>query len=298
MRVLILGASGMLGHKLVQSWRGRFDVWATMRGRFADFEHLGILSRDRAIERVDVLDFETVTSAVEMARPDLVVNCIGIVKQMLKANDPVLPITINSLFPHRLASVCRARGCRLVHISTDCVFSGSKGMYSEDDVPDADDLYGRSKLLGEVTGPAVMTIRTSIIGPELKNGHGLLEWFLSNQGRRVKGFTQSFFSGLTTLAFAAVLGDMLESHPSLSGLWHVSAERISKFDLLSLLRRDFQVEVEIEPSPELQVDRSLDSTRFWRLTGFAPPPWEKMVQELASDRTPYREWRDQNGISR
>lgn len=295
MRVLILGASGMVGHKLWQVLRDRFETWGTVRSSYQEYARHGLFDEDRLLGGVDASDFYTVVRAFEIAKPDVVINTIGIIKQLPAAKDPIASITVNSLFPHRTARLCQATSARLIHISTDCVFSGRKGMYVEDDVPDPEDLYDRSKLLGEVAGPACLTLRTSFIGRELQSSNGLVEWFLGNRDGCVQGFTNVVFSGLATRTFAGLIADVIERHPDLSGVYHVSSEPISKYHLLCLLRDAFQVPIEVEPSPHHQIDRSLDSHRFRSVTGYVPPAWTVMVQALAKDPTPYEVWRRRYG---
>ena len=287
MRILVLGGAGMLGHKLWQVFQECFDTWVTVRSSYSAYARYSLFDQDRVLGDVDVFNFDTVMRAVATVRPDVVVNAIGIIKQLPTAKDPIVSLTVNSLFPHRLAVLCQTRGARLIHISTDCVFSGGKGMYTENEVSDAEDLYGRSKFLGEVSGPNCLTLRTSIIGRELGSANGLVEWFLSNRGGRVQGYTSAIYTGFPTLSLAQIIADVIERHPDLFGLYHVSSEPISKYELLYLLRETYQVPIEIEPFPDVCVDRSLDSSRFWAATGFAPPSWPKMVQAMATDPTPY-----------
>lgn len=295
MRVLILGGSGMLGHKLWQVYRNRFDTWATVRASYRTYARYDLFDPQRLLGDVDAFNFDTVVQALATVRPDVVINCIGIIKQVSAAKDPFISLTLNSLFPHKLANLCRAAGARLIHISTDCVFSGSKGMYSEDDISDAEDLYGRTKFLGEVDAPGCLTLRTSIIGRELQTTNGLVEWFLSNQGGRVRGYNRAIYSGFTTLAISDIIANVIEHHPELSGVYHVSSAPINKYDLLCLLRDAYGMQVEIEPYPDVQIDRSLDSNHFRVATGFAPPTWPNMIQAMAEDPTPYNEWRATNG---
>jgi dTDP-4-dehydrorhamnose reductase len=291
MRVLILGASGMLGHKLWQVFRSRFETWGTVRSSYQEYARYGLFEADRLLGHVDTSKFDTVERAVLEVQPTVVVNCIGIIKQLPTARDPIASIAVNALFPHRLAQLSESIGVRLIHISTDCVFSGRKGMYTEDDVPDAEDLYGRSKLLGEVDGPDILTLRTSLIGRELQTSNGLVEWFLSSRGQRVQGYTNAIFSGFPTLVLANIIADVIERHPDLSGVYHVSSAPISKHQLLCLLRDALRVPIEIEPSPTVSVDRSLDSSRFQAAAGYVPPPWTEMVLAMANDPTPYETWR-------
>jgi dTDP-4-dehydrorhamnose reductase len=291
MRVLILGAAGMLGHKLWQVYRERFETWGTVRSSYAAYAKYDLFEPERLLSGVDALNLDTVVAALAEVQPDVVVNCIGIIKQLPTAKDPIISLSVNSLFPHRLASLCQVAGARLIHISTDCVFSGRRGMYDEEDVTDAEDLYGRTKLLGEVNSAGCLTLRTSIIGRELGTCSGLVEWFLSNQGGMVRGFSRAIYSGFTTLALARVIAGVLEHHPTLSGLYHVSSEPIDKYHLLRLLRDAYDLPIDIEPYPEVQIDRSLDSSRFRALTGFQPPAWPDMLRQMAEDATPYYKWR-------
>ena len=289
-RVLILGGSGMLGHKLCQAFSTRFDTHATVRTDDLALARLGLLDQARTVAHVSADTFDTVAAAIASVEPDVVINCIGIVKQASAARDPITSISINSLFPHRLAKLCRSEGVRLIHISTDCVFSGRSGGYTENDVPDPLDLYGRSKLLGEVGDGADLTIRTSIIGRELTGANGLVEWFLGQQAS-ARGFQRAIFSGLTTNALADVLASIVSDHAALSGIRHVAAEPINKFDLLRLLKDAYDLDIEIVADDEVVIDRSLDATTFERETGVKAPSWDAMVAQLAADSTPYERLR-------
>jgi dTDP-4-dehydrorhamnose reductase len=287
MKVLVLGGSGMLGHKATAELAGHFPTAVTSRAPLP----AAVTGRAHNVAGVDATSFEAVREVLEEQRPEAVLNCIGIIKQAAAATMPIPSIEINSLFPHRVAEVCRAIGARLIHISTDCVFSGLKGMYREEDFPDAGDLYGRTKLLGEVGGEGVLTLRTSIIGRELAGASGLIEWFLSKRGGEVAGYSEAIFSGLTTAELSRVIVRVIKQHPDLAGVYHVSAEPISKLRLLELANAAFGANVRISPSPELRIDRSLDSSRFRAATGWLPPTWEAMIREMAADPTPYDEWR-------
>lgn len=284
MRVLILGGNGMFGHKLLQQCKDHFETWVTLRSGIEPYRPFDVFPPESTLSGIDALDFDTVVHAFDKAKPEVAINCIGIIKQLPSAKDPIPSIAINSLFPHQLAALCRTRGIRLIHLSTDCVFSGRKGKYTETDSPDAEDLYGRSKLLGEVDAADCLTLRTSIIGPELKTAFGLLEWFLRNRGAGVRGYTNAVFSGFTTLELANIIIDLIEHHRDLSGLFHVSADPITKFDLLVMIRNAFGMRVEILPWPDIYIDRSLDSSRFREATGFSPRAWSQMIADMAADR--------------
>ena len=290
MNILVLGGSGMLGHKLSQVLAPRFDTYSTVRGAAAGYRRYGIFDEDRLVGNVRAEDFATVEDAFVAVEPQVVVNCIGIVKQDASAKDPIASIMVNSLFPQRVAQLASNTGARLLQLSTDCVFSGRQGNYGEDDTPDAEDLYGRSKLLGEVAGERLLTIRTSMIGRELGGSHGLLEWFLS-QSTSVRGFKRAVFSGFTTTALAGIIAEIIDQHPELNGIWHVAAERISKFDLLTLLKQSYGLATQIEPDDSFACDRSLNATRFREATGIKPPSWPEMIDEMHADPTPYEEIR-------
>jgi dTDP-4-dehydrorhamnose reductase len=294
LRVLVLGAAGMLGHKLWQICCERFDTWVTARAEYRSVAGYDLFDPQHFISGVDVTNRDSMLRVLGTVQPDAVVNCVGIIKQLPAAKDPIVSLTINSLFPHRLASLCQVGGIRLIHISTDCVFAGRKGMYREDDVSDAEDLYGRTKYLGEVSAPHCLTLRTSIIGRELRTGNGLVEWLLSNQGGSVRGFCKAIYSGLTTQTLARVIAETLEQHEQLTGLYHVSSRAIDKYTLLCLIRDEFGVKVDIAPDPSVQIDRSLDGSRFSSTTGFQAPAWPEMIRDMATDPTPYDHWRSRH----
>lgn len=279
-RVLVLGASGMLGNAVLRFFAGSkgFTTVGTVRSaRSASL--LPTALQPLLLAGVDVEDVDSLLAAFSSAQPQVVVNCIGLVKQLSAAKDPLATIPINSLLPHRLARVSALAGARLVHMSTDCVFSGSKGMYTESDIPDANDLYGRSKLLGEVDYPNAITLRTSIIGHELDGAHSLVGWFLAQQGS-VKGFRRAVFSGLPTVEIARIIRDLVIPRPAAHGLYHVSAEPINKFALLQLVADAYRKDVAIEPADEFVIDRSLDSGRFRAEFGYCPAPWPELVRSM------------------
>jgi dTDP-4-dehydrorhamnose reductase len=290
-KILILGGTGMLGHRLWTDLSRTHKVWATLRGGVGVLPDLPHIDRQRVVEGVDALHLDSVIRAFGEVRPEVTINCVGLIKQQKHAKQALPSIDLNARFPHQLAGVCAASGSRLIHISTDCVFAGTQGMYTEGDPVDAQDVYGRSKALGEVVhAEHALTIRTSIIGRELFSRYGLLEWFLSQPGP-VKGFKKAIFSGFTTSAVADILRDVILPRPGLHGLYHVSAAAINKYDLLSMVDEAFGRHTEIIPDESVVIDRSLDSTRFRTETEFVPPAWPDMVAALASDPLPYGEWK-------
>jgi dTDP-4-dehydrorhamnose reductase len=278
--VLVLGASGMLGNAALRLFSGSegYRALGTVRSARA-VRLLPEALRGSLITGVDVENFDSLSRCIAAARPEVVINCIGVVKQLSEADDPLTALPINSLLPHRLARLCELGGARLVHVSTDCVFSGTKGHYTEDDFPDANDLYGRSKYLGEVDYPNAVTLRTSIIGHELDGARSLLCWFLAQTGK-VRGFTRAVFSGLPTVELARVIRDHVLSKPELRGLYHVSAEPINKYELLKLVAQSYDKTIEIEPFDQLVIDRSLDSARFREATGYTAPQWPSLVRTM------------------
>jgi dTDP-4-dehydrorhamnose reductase len=291
MKLLIFGGGGMLGHKLAQQFRDKFDVWATVRGRASDYAGFGLLPSERMIEGIDVEDACAVRNAIEAVNPDVVINAVGIIKQLPSAGDVIKTLEINSIFPNRLAEFGRELGFRLICISTDCVFNGKKGNYTEESVPDAYDLYGKSKNLGEIADENCLTLRTSIIGRELGTSHSLVDWFLSNRGKKVKGFVNAIYSGFPTIVFADIIASLITDHPNLHGLYHVSSEPINKFDLLRMVGKHYNADIEIEPDTDFKIDRSLDSKRFRTEIGFQPLDWDEMVRRMAADPTPYDKWK-------
>lgn len=274
----------MLGHALFSLLSGRpeFTVFATVRGTegLDRWFPSSLLQRIRG--GVDAERFDTVVHALDEIRPDVVVNCIGVVKQLPSAKDPIVTIAVNALFPHLLARACGEGGIRMIHISTDCVFSGGKGNYLESDLPDATDLYGRTKCMGEVDSPRCATLRTSIVGHELSGRLGLIEWFLAQEGS-VRGFARAVFSGLTTVELSGIVADRVIPNEGLAGLYHVSSAPISKYELLRLVMDRYGKKIRIDREEAFVCDRSLDSSRFREATGYRPPPWHVMVSRMHAD---------------
>ena len=281
MRLLILGGSGMLGHQLWRGLHAQHDTWVTLRRPVADFAAHNLFDEAKAIQLDDITDDTALERALGQAKPEAVINCVGLIKQRDEASDEALTLRVNAEFPHRLAKRCGEAGARLIHFSTDCIFAGTKGNYTESDPSDAADLYGQSKHQGEVADAHSVTLRTSVIGHELGTNLALLDWFLSQRGQAISGFTKAIYSGFTTLEMARIVDRILTQHPALSGVWHVASEPISKFALLQLCREKLGWEGIIEPNDEFVCDRSLNADRFNQATGYTPPSWEAMISELA-----------------
>jgi dTDP-4-dehydrorhamnose reductase len=291
MKVLILGATGMLGHKLYQVLAPAFDVRGAIRGHYNDITRYGFFDASNMVSVTNALEIGRLEKVIEEINPQVVVNCIGIIKSVEQAKDRLLSVWVNSLFPHQLYQICKPKKIRLIHISTDCVFSGRRGSYQEGDCSDAEDIYGKSKYLGEISGDWALTIRTSLIGRELSTTNGLVEWFLSNRGGKVNGFSNAIFSGFPTIHFAKIIADVIATYQDLSGIYHVSSEPISKFNLLCLIREKMGLDIEIQEDPDFYCDRSLDSTLFQDKTNFKPLSWEKMTDEFVEDALQYQQWR-------
>lgn len=288
MKVLILGASGMLGSATFREFAGdaRHETWGTLRSA-ALKKYFPQDQQTRLIASVDVTDQDTLTALIDRTRPDVVINCIGVIKQASTAKDPLVTLPINSMLPHRLAKLCSLAGARLVHVSTDCVFSGKKGMYTESDFSDAEDLYGKSKYIGELHDSLnAITLRTSIIGHELGSNLALVDWFLSQTGT-VKGYTKAIFSGLPTVELARVIKDLVLPNPSVSGLFHVSVDPIDKYSLLSLVAKVYGKQIEIVPDDKLRIDRSLNSSRFRETFNYQPPSWESLISLMHDKRAQF-----------
>lgn len=281
-RILVVGANGMLGHEAIRVLAPDFEVWGACR-RPDDLPDIGVPA-ERLLGGLDATDAGSARDLLDRVRPDLVINAVGIVKQRADAKVAIPSIAVNSLWPHVLAEACERAGARMVHVSTDCVFSGSRGMYRETDVPDAFDLYGRSKLLGEVTDrDNTITLRTSIIGWQAGPATGLVGWFAAHHTEALTGYRKAVFSGLTTGALTRVVRDVVLPDPSLTGLWHLSAEPIDKYTLLSKLAGFLGWDIELSPADEPVIDRSLDSSLFRSHTGWTPPTWDAMLESLARE---------------
>lgn len=280
MKVLVLGATGMLGNAMMRvlSQNPDLDVSGTARSRSV-CEHFPAEITKKIVVGIDVEQHDTLTKIFAELRPNVVVNCIGLVKQLADANDPLLALPINAMLPHRLARLCTLGGARLIHVSTDCVFKGTKGNYRESDNSDADDLYGKSKFLGEVAYPETITLRTSIIGHELRNSHGLISWFLAQEGR-VNGYRRAIFSGLPTVELARVVRDVVLPRPEVCGLYHVASAPITKFELLRIIAEVYGKSIEITADDSVVIDRSLNADRFREETGYMAPPWPELVRRM------------------
>lgn len=294
MKIIVLGGEGMLGHKMFQILSGRFPkTKCTVIGSFEDsfYRTIPLFTAATMLEKINALDFLSMQSLLNNEKPEYIINCIGIVKQRDEARMAIPSITINALLPHMLAEWASKWGGRLIHFSTDCVFSGQKGCYNEEDPSDAIDLYGKTKYLGEVSAVNALTLRTSIIGREITQFRSLLEWLLAQKGRKVKGFRRVIYSGVTTNYIAELVAKILIDYPKLCGLFHITAPVITKYDLLCRLRDAYGLDVEIVPDENEVSDRSMNGALFRKVTAYPEPSWDELVAKLVTDPTPYDEWK-------
>lgn len=282
MKILILGGDGMLGHQLLNSFKEKFEVKVTLRKKISDYSQYRIFTNDNCFDEVDVRDFEKLASVIEYFKPNVLINAVGIVKQRKDSKEIIPSLEINALLPHRLYIECVKYNIRVVHISTDCVFSGKTGMYNEDSFSDADDIYGRTKYLGELSLDNCLTLRTSIIGRELSRHTSLLDWFLA-QRSPIKGFKNAIFSGFTTIELARIIEMMIVKYPEASGIYNVSSEPINKYDLLKLISEVLNHDIEIVADQEFFCNRSLSSELFRKSFNYVPPSWLSMILELKNN---------------
>lgn len=283
MRVLVLGGGGMLGHKALQVFAQHCEVAGTFRKIPLEVAQSENYRGVKLYEGIDAWDFASVRRSIDTFRPQAILNCIGVIKQLDDARKAKPSIYLNSLFPHLLNEAAQDSGIRLIHVSTDCVFDGHQGNYTECDTPSAIDLYGRTKYLGEVTEGPALTLRTSIIGHELHKSLSLVDWFLSQAGRTVPGYAAAVYTGFPTVVFCRELRRILESFPTLRGLYQISSQPITKYQLLRKIQEIYGVRIEIVPSNLPKIDRSLDSTSYRNATGFRPLSWDAMLSEMHDD---------------
>ena len=280
MKILVLGGNGMIGHYLLASLRQRHEVKVSFKQPLLAYNGLQDIDFKNTFWDCDVRNFQYVEKIIQEFSPDAVINATGITKQLINKKGLEAAIEVNALFPHHLAKLCETNGCRLILLSSDCIFSGAKGAYTEEDNSDAKDGYGRTKYLGEVVLDHVVTLRKSTVGLELLGAHGLVEWFIAQTGE-IKGFSNAIYSGLITSELVRVIELILTDFPSLSGIWNVASEPISKYDLLIKLQEVIQKkDVFILRDETFFCDRSLDGSRFERRTGYSPPTWPEMLQAL------------------
>jgi dTDP-4-dehydrorhamnose reductase len=293
MKIVVLGCASMQGHKMFQMLGETFpETYGTISCKTSDepLKRIPFFQTDKIIPEVNPMDFQCMDTLIRQLSPDWVINCLRVATHGNEVAPPILNITVNSLLPHRLVEMTARQGARLMHFSSDCVFSGKKGFYTEEDIPDATHAYGQTRLLGDVNADHALVLRSSVIGRELTGHHSLLDWFLMQKGKTIKGFTRAIYSGLSSIETARVVQMILEKAPSLTGLYHVASAPINKYDLLKLARDAFHANVDICQEEGFAVDRSLNAGKFNEATGYVAPSWEFMMNELAEDSAQYDAW--------
>jgi dTDP-4-dehydrorhamnose reductase len=288
-KVLILGAGGMLGHMATRVLGENFEVFGTTRGSVSSIPLLGkFLSEESWIPGVNVLNDEEVERVLDLIKPDVVINCVGLVKQKMDNSSYIESIEINALLPHKLFLLCQKYNSKLIQISTDCVFTCDPGMKSQADRPNASDLYGRTKFLGEVDYGTALTLRTSIVGRQISGQESFFEWVLSQRGKTANGYVNALYTGLTTFALSRVISEVLSNHFSLSGLWQVASEPVSKYELMKKLNSELTLDIDIREDTDFQCDRRLDGSMFTKKTNISIPTWDEMIGQFSSDQVNYQ----------
>lgn len=284
LNILVLGASGMLGAALFSTLpkvKAHYHLFGTHREN-----SVTPVTNERMtlLPLADIFDASALRDILKSNDIHVVINAIGLIKQIGQTLTQADYVRMNSWLPHFVSELCDEVGARFIEVSTDCVFTGAKGDYTETDTPDAKDIYGLSKLLGEVTDkPSALTIRTSIIGHESGRAASLIDWFLSTSGT-TNGYSKAIFSGFPTTILARIIGEYILPNSELHGLYHVSAEPIDKLSLLKLVADVYEHDVEILAKAEPVIDRSLNSDRFREATGFTPLDWPTLIKEMKRER--------------
>jgi dTDP-4-dehydrorhamnose reductase len=283
MRILILGADGMIGHKIAQSLED-FELILASRKSISS-KSIGIINGKMVLHNLitDSLDL-----LLDNTTPDIIINCAGITTRRGVEDNIVNTELLNSDLPHKLDSWANLNSKKLIHFSTDCVFSGNRGNYLDNDFADAEDIYGKSKALGEVNSPNTLTIRCSMIGRELYNFTELFEWLKKNKNKKIEGYSKVFYSGITTVRMGKILNQILNKNLNLSGIYNISSTPISKFDLLVKLSKAFNLNVDIKQNKNNKSNKVLISEKFTEITGIYPPNWDDLISEFEEDCNKYK----------
>jgi len=290
MNIVILGASGLIGHKLFEKLPAQFDkVYAVMHRTREELKQFDLFrDNPNVIYNVDVLEFKKLTGILTALQADVVLNCVGITKRKEEINIPSLAIETNSLYPHKLADWAKENNARVIHFSTDCVFDGSIGDYDEDSPTTGKDAYGLTKAMGEIRYDHCLTIRSSFIGQELLGKSELLEWFLNQKSPTIKGFTKAFYSGVSTIYMCKVVADIIKNYPDISDLHTLARPTpISKYDLLCLAKEAYGSDVEIIPDDSFEIMPTLNGSKLAKKMNLEVPSWKEMMHELASENKNY-----------
>ena len=289
MRILILGGNGMIGHKVYQVLSDvHQDTWVLLRQSLGTVKNSELFNSQKVISEHDLTDLAKLGDTLDNLNPDLIINAVGITIRRGVENSISRSVVVNSALPHFIEEwVDRNDGKRVIHFSTDCVFSGGSGSYTEESVPDANDVYGKTKALGEISGPKSLTLRGSMIGREIENKTELLEWFLKNKSNVVKGFSEVIYSGITTLQMALFVKQIIAQFPNLSGIYNVASIPISKYDLLNLFNEHFKNGSTIIQEKGYKSKKDLIANKFYSETGFKVPEWKDLVIDLQRDSEKY-----------
>ena len=297
MKIAVIGATGMLGHRIFSSLSENHDVYGIVRTDNKNLYQFPNIKEENVFDNIDILDFKKLEETLIAISPELVINGVGIIKQVDQSKEYITSIEVNSLFPHQLGKLCAKLNARMIHFSTDCVFNGEKGNYSEEDDPNANDLYGKSKHLGEVDYlENVLTLRTSLIGREVNPKGSLIDWFLSQEGKEVKGFSNAIFSGFPTLTISKIIDQYIIPNKQLYGVMNLACEPVDKYDLLNQVKELFKANIKIKRFEDFKIDRSLNGKKFNEMTGLTPLPWKELVKDLAIDNDIYCKIRKENKV--
>lgn len=282
-KVLIIGASGMIGHQMWMMAQKYYNAFAFIRKSKSHYDNWNLFNSKNVIDGVNVTDFSLVESKLIKIKPDVVINCTGITIRKKEIQDLNYTLNVNSLFPQKLAKWCQNQGVRLIHFSTDCVFSGKKGYYAESDIPDATDHYGTTKFLGEVIGDKILTLRIPVIGRELEGKTELLEWVLRQKNQKIKGYSRALYSGMTVHQASKEIYKLIESTTILGGLYHISTPPISKYDLIHKINQIYKLNIQIDKEDTHITNKVLISEKYQQITGFSAPSWEIMLEEALAE---------------
>jgi dTDP-4-dehydrorhamnose reductase len=289
MRILILGGNGLIGHKMYQLISNNYqDTWVTLRNNLSSYSYSEIYNSEKVIDKIDLSNFKLLLNQLNVLNPDVVINACGITIRRgidaFKSNS----IILNSALPHFLNEWVVSNNKRLIHFSTDCVFSGKKGDYLDNDIKDAIDIYGLTKSMGEVIdSKCAITLRGSMIGRELENKTELLEWFLHQKNNVIKGFTNVIYSGITTVRMAEIILKIINEYPNLSGIYNISSEPISKFDLLKKWNDKFSINATIEIDKNYTSNKNLISDKLFKIIQLEQPIWDDLIHQLKIDEELY-----------
>jgi dTDP-4-dehydrorhamnose reductase len=290
MKILILGGNGMIGHKMYQVISKKYpNTWVLFKKKYDSVQNNLLFKKDFVIDDFDVSDFSKLIQLLNHLKVDIIINAIGLTIRRNVYDIHSKSILINSVLPHILNEWVISNNKRLIHFSTDCVFSGKDGFYTEDSFVDSIDFYGRTKGLGEIISSNTLTLRSSMIGLELENKTELLEWFLSNKNGVVQGYNRAIYSGITTNCMANFVEKIIEHYPNINGLYNVSSEKITKFDLLNLFNDYFQTNINIVPNNLYVTNKVLNSDKFYKITGFKKPDWENLIKDLVNDSKEHKQ---------